>query len=555
MCEVISLSAPANRLEECWAYVRMSTDEQEDSPLTQGQQTEAFLQLHKPGNWTRTYFDLGISGKELAKRPGMTALLTDAERGGPACIVFYKLDRAFRNSFEQAAALRRLKKLGVKVYKVRDPNIDGPQGDMIDTVLGAVNQFERELTGLRIRDHNQAMAQRGEWPGGSPPYGYLYRKPVKETRNRKPITITPGAVEPHPAEWPIARQIWDWALLGQRKAEMLQCIAGAGYRKRNGSHWRFSDLDRFFDSKVYAGYIPFGHNGAGKRSHKAGGQGEWYHGQHTPMVTDDEWHRVQVLLRQGNLRQRSSRVPRMELAGLISCGICGAPATAAGTGKQGRYSYTCTNAATYSGAHAYWGRRSWVIHRAAQSVVLHIASILPSVPPRPDGSARLAGIDGEITRIERQLKRLRELYIIGDLADDLSAYQLRKVQLEAQLRAKRAELQQVGAPTDELKHLHLTLGNWGDSYAAFQGDVPALQRLWRVCVERIVVTRDLMRIVLVDLGPGIHRNWGVELPPLGSREPGSLHHGGVVGQPKGKRGQAWKFRPYQLGEGDRGIAQ
>lgn len=537
------------RMGDTWDYLRMSTDDQEDSPVTQDNHIEAFIQ-QRGLNWTRTYFDLGVSsGLALNQRHGMAALLTDAEKFRPACIVFYKLDRAFRDSYEQAGALKHLKKLGVKVLKVRDPNIDGPQGDLVDTVLGAVNQFERQLTGLRIRDHNHTMAQRGEWTGGSPPYGYTYRKPIKETRNRKAMTITPGAVEPHPVEWPIARQIWDWALSGCRKAQILQRTVDAGYRKRNGNHWRFADLDRLFDSRVYAGFVPFGHNVSGKTSHKGGGPGEWYHGQHPAMVTEDEWHRVQVMLRQGNLRQRSVRNPRMELAGLISCGICGAPASASAGNRNGHFSYSCTSAATYAGKHDYWCRRDWIIHLLLQLVLDEAVAQLPATPPTVQVNAHRKTIENEIGQLERQLKRLKELYVLGEYGDDLPAYQQRKSYLEAQLHVKRSELTHVGAPADQLKKLHKDLAEWSGAYAAAEGNVHARQRIWRSFIERVTVGRTALHVRLVELGPGIPRDWEVPLPPPRTRQPGSAHQGGVVGNPKGRTTSAWHWpRPRPTAE-------
>ncbi|HWI65201.1 MAG TPA: recombinase family protein, partial [Symbiobacteriaceae bacterium] len=277
---------------QTWVYLRMSTEEQEDSPLTQAQHTGEFLQQNGLPPWTRTYFDLGKSGGSVERRPGMLAMLAEAERLRPACIVFYRLDRAFRNAEEQAVAIGRLKRLGVQILKVRDPNLQGPMGELIDGILGNINQFERQLTGMRIRDHNLAMAQRGEWPGGAPPFGYRYTRAVRENRGR---TLIPGRLEPDGKEWPVARQLWDWALAGHRKVEIVEMANAAGYRRRSGAPWNTEALTLMLISKTYAGYVPFARHvrmhGRMKRQYD---RAEWYPGGHTPLVTLAEWAQVQA---------------------------------------------------------------------------------------------------------------------------------------------------------------------------------------------------------------------------------------------------------------------
>lgn len=510
----------------------MSTDQQEDSPATQGQHTAEFCernQLH----WTRTYYDLGISGAELAKRPGMLALLTDAEKQRPACIVFYKLDRAFRNSMEQTVAMRRLKKLGIKVLKVRDPNIDGPQGDLVDSMLGAVNQFERELTGLRIRDHNLAMAQRGEWTGGPAPFGYQYRKPIKETKSRKAITITPGGLEPHPAEWAIAQQIWEWALEGVRLGQILDRLNAAGHVRRKGGAWNFSTLYRMLGSRVYAGFVGFGHH-SGPDS-----QGEWFHGRHTTMVTEQQFHQIQVSLLQGNRGQRQSRKPRTELAGLIRCGLCGGTLNAVNTDTAGEYSYTCIAAARREAAHPYYSRRDWVIHDALMAVVDAAVGSLPRGRRVPNDTARREAVEQDIARLQRQLSRLRELYVLGEFSDDLAAYQQRKLGLEAQIKTRQHELAAVGPDAGEVRRRLDHLRGWALSYKQ-AADVAARQRLWRSIIEHIEATAGHLRVWLRDLGPDVEREWTIALPPPGVRRLGTNQGGGkIVGQAADGRLRSW----------------
>lgn len=511
-----------NRCEgQTWVYLRMSTEEQEDSPVTQGQHTGTFIDQTGLPPWTRTYFDLGKSGGSLEKRPGMLTMLGEAERLRPACIVFYRLDRAFRNAEEQAVALNRLKRLGLQILKVRDPNLQGPMGELIDGILGNINQFERQLTGMRIRDHNLAMAQRGEWPGGAPPFGYTYVKSVRETRGRKQATVLPGRLEPDPKEWPTARQLWDWALAGYRKVEIAEMANAAGYRRRSGAPWNTEALTLLLLSKTYAGFVPFARHarmhGRLKRQYD---RAEWYRGHHTPLVTDEEWMQVQATTNARMGQRRAHSRPRSELAGLIRCRLCCGPAVAHSYTKDGGYHYTCSRAAKREADHPSWSRREWVIHMGVQRVLDEVAAVLPEGPPGEFADPHRESRQAELQRLKLQMKRQRTLFELGEYHDDLEAYQRRRRGLEAQVAALEAGLTPSGQAPSALIRRWESLQNWEAAYECAPS-VRERQRVWGALIEEITADASLLSIRLRDFGPAVKRHWELSLPPLRTRRSGS----------------------------------
>lgn len=521
-------------LPETWNYVRMSTDLQEDSPVTQDEQTSAFLATQNAPPWTRTYFDLGVSAGTIDRRPGLLQLLSDAERERPAVIVFYKLDRAFRNTFEQVAALQRLKRLGIKVLKVRDPNVEGPQGELIDTVLGAVNQFERQLTGVRIRDHNQAMARRGEWPGGTPPFGYRYIKAVRQTQGRKRVTIEPGRLEPDPVEAPIARQIWDWALSGYRKSEIADLANAAGYRRRNGGLWNTEAITLMLINKVYAGYVPFArHMNMHGRMKRQWDRAEWYPGKHQPLVTLEEYLQVQATTNAKMGQRRPHSRPRNELAGLIRCLICGGPVVATGTYPDGGYQYSCQDALTREAQHPSWNRRDWVIHLALEQILDEIVEhYVPAEPPTGATDDQREAAQREVEAIRRQIKRLRDLYMLGEFEDDMEEYQRRRAELNARLAAAEKRLAESAPGAEQLAANWARLRGWREAYLATKGDVRERQRFWASLIESVRTDGKVALVTLRYLGPWVPREWEVVLPPPGTRRPGSRCGRGITGQRK-----------------------
>lgn len=517
---------------QTWVYLRMSTEEQEDSPLTQGQHTGEFIQQNSLPAWSRTYFDLGKSGGSLEKRPSMLVMLAEAERLRPACIVFYRLDRAFRNAEEQAVALNRLKRLGIQLMKVRDPNLQGPMGELIDGILGNINQFERQLTGMRIRDHNLAMAQRGEWPGGTPPFGYKYRKALREHRGRKQVTVASGGLEPDDQEWTIARQLWDWALAGYRKVEIADMANAAGYRRRGGLAWSTEAVTQMLISKTYAGYVPFArHARMHGRMKRQWDRAEWYPGNHTPLITIEEWMRVQATTNSQMGQRRAHSRPRAELAGLIRCRLCGASVVANSYTKDGGYHYTCQGAVKHEADHPHWSRRDWVIHFGIQRILDEVTTAMPAEPPGHLSDAQRDAIKDEIQRLKNQARRQRTLFELGEYNDDLEEYKRRRRELEVQIAAKEAELASSGPSTAELLRRWETLRGWEVAYEGAT-TVREKQRVWGALLEEVRADGGTLRVRLRDFSPTVARTWEIDLPPNRARRPGSRCGRGVVGERK-----------------------
>lgn len=531
-CEVMTLRLR----DETWNYLRMSTGFQEDSPVTQDQHTEEFIRANNLPGWTRTYYDLAESAGTMERRPGILQLIADAEELRPAAIVFYKLDRAFRNSTEQAVALRRLKRAGIRVVKVRDPNIDGPQGEMMDTILGAVNQFERELTGVRIRDHNLAMAQRGEWPGGAPPFGYRYTKAERVTQGRKRTTVRPGQLLIDPVEGPAARRIWEWALAGYRKAEVVDLANAAGYRRRNGAPWNKDALTLMLINKTYAGYIPFArHKNMHGRMKRQYDRAEWYQGQHEPIISLDEWLQVQATINARMGQRTTHSRARTELAGLTRCLICGGAVVGNSYTKDGGYHYTCQDAVQHEAEHPLWSRRDWVVHMALQAILDEVTHGLPDIPPPSVAAEHRATVEREIAGIRTRMKRLRDLYLAGEYNDDMTEYQRQKRQYDAHLAAAEAQLAGSGPGSDELVERWSILRDWETTYLAAEDSVRERQRFWASVFEQVRVDKERLVAHLRDFGPTVPRVWEVDLPPLRTRRPGSRCGRGIVGQRGGGR--------------------
>jgi len=161
-------------------YARTSTTQREASI---GEQVEWAETASARENVTvvGTFRDEGIPGDELARRPGLVALLefveAEQQAGRPVgCVVCWDLDRLSRSdSFKMAVLLERLIEAGASRALSKEGWHDWE--DDTDRILNILKQdfsrrgYARSLSGNVARSAAK-RAKLGQWCGGRRPYGY-----------------------------------------------------------------------------------------------------------------------------------------------------------------------------------------------------------------------------------------------------------------------------------------------------------------------------------------------------------------------------------------------
>jgi site-specific DNA recombinase len=163
----------------CAIYTRKSTEEgleQDFNSLhAQREACEAYVLSQKAMGWKALpahYDDGGFSGGNM-DRPALKRLLQDIEAGRVQTIVVYKVDRLTRSLADFAKLVERFDARGVSFVSVTQQfNTTTSMGRLTLNVLLSFAQFEREVTGERIRDKIAASKKKGMWMGGSTPIGY-----------------------------------------------------------------------------------------------------------------------------------------------------------------------------------------------------------------------------------------------------------------------------------------------------------------------------------------------------------------------------------------------
>ena len=163
----------------CAVYTRKSSEEGLDQAFNslhaQRDACEAYIRSQLHEGWTLlpdAYDDGGISGGTL-ERDGLKRLLAAVEARQVDVVVVYKVDRLTRSLTDFARIVDVFDKAGVSFVSVTQAfNTTSSMGRLTLNVLLSFAQFEREVTGERIRDKIALSKQKGMWMGGVPPLGY-----------------------------------------------------------------------------------------------------------------------------------------------------------------------------------------------------------------------------------------------------------------------------------------------------------------------------------------------------------------------------------------------
>src|SRR6516164_3713595 len=186
--DVVGLRTPFNRRAmtaknlqrmHCAIYTRKSTEhgiELEFNSLdAQREACEAYIKSQAHEGWrvlSEHYDDPAFSGASL-NRPALQQLLADIDAGRVNIVVVYKIDRLTRSLSDFAKLVEIFDKKNVSFVAVTQQfNTTSSMGRLTLNVLLSFAQFERELTGERIRDKIAASKQKGLWMGGNVPLGY-----------------------------------------------------------------------------------------------------------------------------------------------------------------------------------------------------------------------------------------------------------------------------------------------------------------------------------------------------------------------------------------------
>ncbi len=277
----------------CAVYTRKSSEEGLEQGFNsldaQREACEAYILSQKALGWVgvgSTYDDGGFSGGNV-ERPALKRLLADIAAQRVRVVVVYKVDRLTRSLADFAKMVELFDAHGVSFVSVTQQfNTTTSMGRLTLNVLLSFAQFEREVTGERIRDKIAASKRKGMWMGGLPPVGYL-------AKDRTLVVDEPNAGRIRE----IYRLYLELDCVRRLKAELdrRSWVTPARNSKRAGACGQrpFSrgHLYRVLSNPIYIGMIP----------HKE----QVYPGNHPAVIDQELWQAVQDRLKANQQGQKT----------------------------------------------------------------------------------------------------------------------------------------------------------------------------------------------------------------------------------------------------------
>jgi DNA invertase Pin-like site-specific DNA recombinase len=187
------MSTKSVKTLRCAVYTRVSTeyglDQEFNSLDAQREACEAYITSQKHEGWTllpARYDDGGFSGGSM-ERPALQKLLAAIRQGQVDVVVVYKVDRLTRSLADFAKLVELFDQHEVSFVSVTQSfNTTTSIGRLTLNVLLSFAQFEREVTGERIRDKIAASKKKGMRMSGPVPLGY-------QVKDKKLIVHEPEA--------------------------------------------------------------------------------------------------------------------------------------------------------------------------------------------------------------------------------------------------------------------------------------------------------------------------------------------------------------------------
>jgi len=295
------------KLIRCAIYTRKSSEEGLEQAFNsldaQREACLAYIESQRHEGWRpvlTVYDDGGYSGGNM-ERPALGQLLTDIDARRIDTVVVYKVDRLTRSLADFAKIVERFEAAGVSFVSVTQQfNTTTSMGRLTLNVLLSFAQFEREVTGERIRDKIAASKRKGMWMGGPVPLGY--------DRKDRQLVVNPEGAER-------VRLIFRLYLEHKSVRSLKTELDRRGIRNTvksskigrtsEGMPYSRGTLYTILKTRLYRGEI----------SHRDA----VYPGQHEPIVSTELWEAVQALTAANNQAKRTSAYARDPslLAGLL----------------------------------------------------------------------------------------------------------------------------------------------------------------------------------------------------------------------------------------------
>ena len=316
-------------------YLRVSTEEQVENFSLDTQEEICRKEADKKGFQIVDIFrEEGRSAKNITGRPVLINLLEYCRRNKNKvqAVFVYRLDRVSRQTADYLAIRKKLLENGVNILSATEPTGDSPTEKLVETILAGFAQLDNDIRSERAKNGLRARFMAGKVITGQVPLGYL---------------VQAGYAVKDSESWDNMKKAWDLMATGTKSLrEMAKIMNDWGLREKYATRtyeMRAQRVCKIFRSKFYTGFLT-------SKTYV-----EEIKGQHVPMITEEQFYKVQAILDGRNVNKvalatRNHSHPDFPLRRIIRCAKCGKGLTGGWSkGRNAKYGYyrcggSCTGA-------------------------------------------------------------------------------------------------------------------------------------------------------------------------------------------------------------------
>jgi site-specific DNA recombinase len=413
----------------CAIYTRKSSEEGLEQSFNsldaQREACEAYVVSQRHEGWhalPALYDDGGFSGGNI-QRPALKRLLDDIAAKRVDIVVVYKVDRLTRSLADFAKIVEQFDQQGVSFVSVTQQfNTTSSMGRLTLNVLLSFAQFEREVTGERIRDKIAASKRKGMWMGGVVPLGYDLedRRLVVNADEAKKVNQIFRAYLDQGCVSKVQIHLDEQGIRSKKRISKPGNVTGDNVFSRGA-------LYLMLQNRVYLGEI----------THKA----QSYPGQQPAIIDQDLWDKVQAQLKDNmqSETRRATAADKSILAGLLYDGD-GNRFTPSHAKKKGRrYRYYVSRALLKLHRNEQAGPTRLPAGEIEELVITQAQNLLRT-------PQRLLELLGEHAATPQDSKRLLETAaVLANRADDVFVTLVQRVTVHPrriEIQVGRAQLLQ-----------------------------------------------------------------------------------------------------------------
>lgn len=275
------MTEPIIKKLRCAVYTRKSSEEGLEQAFNsldaQREAAIAYIASQKHEGWEAIpahYDDGGYSGGNM-DRPALKQLMQDIQERKVDVIVVYKVDRLSRSLHDFARMMSLFEKQNISFVSVTQQfNTTTSMGRLTLNILLSFAQFEREVTGERIRDKVAASKKKGMHMGGNPPLGY-------RSVEGKLVIIDQEAQ--------LVKKIFEHYLQCHSLLEVLEILNREEHKTKAWTTKTGRSIGGKPFTPNYLNYLLRNPLYMGKVRHKD----KLYDGQHEAIIAEQKWHEIQ----------------------------------------------------------------------------------------------------------------------------------------------------------------------------------------------------------------------------------------------------------------------